>query len=69
MTHSPGAPGTSMSIAGRPARVWIVTLAAALAAGVATWAAGESLMISETGSGSRGGGSPSRRWSSARATG
>ena len=37
------------------ARAWIVTLAAGLAAALIAWAAGESLMIDETGMGSKGG--------------
>jgi hypothetical protein len=45
-------------MSGRPARLWLVTLAAGLAAAVITWAVGESLMIAETGSGSRGGRTP-----------
>jgi hypothetical protein len=38
-----------------PARTWGITLAAGLAAALVAWVAGESLMIPETGSGSRGG--------------
>jgi len=40
---------------GTLARAWIVTLAAGLAAAMITWAAGESMMIDETGRGSKGG--------------
>jgi hypothetical protein len=43
---------------GPSARAWMVTIAAGLTAAMITWAAGESLMIEETGRGSRGGRTP-----------
>jgi hypothetical protein len=55
MTDSIDSPDKSLAAPVNPARTWGILLAAALAAALVTWAAGESLMISETGSGSRGG--------------
>src|SRR5438309_11288577 len=55
MTHSDDSASTSAPTIGPLARAWIVTIAAGLTAAMITWAAGESLMIDETGRGSRGG--------------
>ena len=65
MSNSPEAPAPSDPFMSHPARLWFVTLGAGFLAGAAAWAAGESVMISETGSGSRGGGFRSHRWSTA----
>jgi hypothetical protein len=58
MAHSTDSASTSAPMIGPSARAWIVTIAAGLTAALITWAAGESLMIDETGRGSRGGRTP-----------
>jgi hypothetical protein len=55
MTIPADSASTSGPRAPTVALAWIVTLAAGLAAGLIAWAAGESLMIDETGMGSKGG--------------
>ena len=54
MTHSADFASTSAPTVGLVARVWIVTLAAGLAAAMIGWAAGESVMIDESGTGAKG---------------
>ena len=49
MTHSADFASTSAPTVGLVARVWIVTLGAGLAAALISWAAGESMMIDESG--------------------
>jgi hypothetical protein len=55
MTHSADSASKFAPTIGAISRVWIVTLGAGLVAAMITWAAGESMMIEETGMGSRGG--------------
>jgi hypothetical protein len=55
MTHSADSASTSAHTIGTVARAWIVTLGAGLAAAMITWAAGDSMMVDETGTGARGG--------------
>ncbi len=54
MTHSADFASTSAPTVGLVARVWIVTLGAGLAAALISWAAGESMMIDESGRGAKG---------------
>jgi hypothetical protein len=58
MTQPADSAATSASTAGPSARAWLATMAAGLTAAAITWAAGESLMIDETGIGSKGGRMP-----------
>ena len=58
MTHPTDSASTPALEFKTVARVWIVTLAASLAAGLIAWAAAESMLIDETGRGSKGGRTP-----------